>query len=456
MSRTASDSRIVFSVSELNASVRQLLEHSYGLLWVEGEISNLARPRSGHMYFSLKDGDAQVRAALFRGKARLMRTPLADGDQVRVRARVSLYAARGDYQLIVEHVEPAGDGALRRAFEQLKAKLDAEGLFAAERKRALPAAPARIGVITSATGAAIRDVLSVVSRRFPLGAVRVYPVPVQGDAAPPAIVKALARASERADCDVLLLVRGGGSLEDLWAFNDENVARAIVASRIPVVSGVGHEVDVTIADFAADVRAATPSAAAELVCPDLGARAQALPRLAEQLNRRMAQRLHHARQQLAGLDARLARQHPRRRLEVPMQRLDVAEQRLHRALRQHIEQARLRLSTLTRRLHLASPQRQLTAQQSAHDARARRLGQAMRRRLEQADRRLANAGRGLHAVSPLQTLERGYAIARDDHNHVVRSADTVNAGDSIQVVLARGRLDCEVREIHTDSGAGIT
>ena len=456
MSRPDSDSRIVFSVSELNASVRQLLEHSYGLLWVEGEISNLALPRSGHLYFSLKDGDAQVRAALFRGKARLMRTPLADGDQVRVRARVSLYAARGDYQLIVEHVEPAGDGALRRAFEQLKARLDAEGLFAVERKRALPAAPARIGVITSATGAAIRDVLSVVSRRFPLGAVRIYPVPVQGDAAPPAIVKALTLASARADCDVLLLVRGGGSLEDLWAFNDENVARAIVASRVPVISGVGHEVDVTIADFAADVRAATPSAAAELVCPDLGARAQALPRLADQLNSRMAARLQHAGQRLTTLDARLARQHPRRRLEVPMQRLDVADQRLQRALRQRLGLARNRLSALTQRLQLASPQRHLVAHEHAHDQRVKRLQRAMHKRLEQANLQLRNAGRGLHAVSPLQTLERGDAIARDDHNHIVRSADTVAAGDAIHVVLARGRLDCEIREIHTDSGERST
>ncbi|MES1939884.1 exodeoxyribonuclease VII large subunit [Salinisphaera sp. T5B8] len=451
MSRPASDSRIVFSVSELNASVRQLLEHSYGLLWVEGEISNLARPRSGHMYFSLKDGDAQVRAALFRNKARLMRTPLADGDLVRVRARVSLYAARGDYQLIVEHVEPAGDGALRRAFEQLKAKLDAEGLFAAERKRALPATPARIGVITSATGAAIRDVLSVIARRFPLGAVRVYPVPVQGDAAPPAIVDALTRASARADCDVLLLVRGGGSLEDLWAFNDENVARAIVASRIPVISGVGHEVDVTIADFAADVRAATPSAAAELVCPDLSAWQQTLPRLAAQLERRMSQRLSQSRQTLATLQARLARQHPRRRLEVPMQRLDVADQRLQRALHQRLGRARERLVALTQRLQRASPQRQLSNLQSAHEARVNRLQRAMQRQLEQADLRLRNAARGLHAVSPLQTLERGYAIARDDHNHVLRSADTLTTGDAIHVVLAKGRLDCEVREIHTGS-----
>lgn len=455
MTRAAQDTRIVFSVSELNASVRQLLEHSYGLLWVEGELSNLARPRSGHMYFSLKDGDAQVRCALFRGKARLIRTPLAEGDQVRVRARVSLYAARGDYQLIVEHVEPAGDGALRRAFEQLKTKLDAEGLFATERKRALPVAPRRIGVITSATGAAIRDVLSVAARRFPLGAVRIYPVPVQGDAAPAAIVRALQRASARADCDVLLLVRGGGSLEDLWGFNDENVARAIVASRVPVVSGVGHEVDVTIADFAADVRAATPSAAAELVCPDLSAQAASLPRIAERLHARMNARLQAARERLDGIEARLARQHPRQRLEAPMQRLDLAEQRLQRAMSRRLEQQRERTTALARRLEQASPRRRLNAAAVQRDTLARRLETAMRARLRNADQQLKNAGRALHAVSPLQTLERGYAIARDTHDHVLQSADTVVSGDRVNVNLARGRLDCEVRAVHAEDKTGL-
>src|SRR5699024_6430230 len=247
-------------VSELNAMVRELLTQSFGLVWIEGEISNLARPRSGHVYFSLKDDGAQVRCALFRGKSRLLKFRPDSGDQVLVRARVGLYAPRGDYQLIVEHMEPAGAGALQRAFEQLKSKPETEGLFAAERKQAIPAIPRRIGVITSATGAALRDVLSVLSRRYPLGAVRVYPVPVQGTAAPAAIVAALQLADRRRDCDVLLVTRGGGSLEDLQAFNDEAVARAIAACRLPVIAGVGHEVDITIADFVADVRAPTPSA----------------------------------------------------------------------------------------------------------------------------------------------------------------------------------------------------
>ncbi|MES1927310.1 exodeoxyribonuclease VII large subunit [Salinisphaera sp. T31B1] len=452
--RPAPDStdRIVFSVSELNGAVRELLEHSFGLLWVEGEISNLARPRSGHMYFSLKDGSAQVRCALFRNRARLIRGPLNDGDRVRLRARVSLYPARGDYQLIVEHVEAAGDGALRQAFEQLKARLDAEGLFAVERKRALPAAPARIGAITSATGAAIRDVLSVVSRRYPLGSVRVYPVPVQGEAAPPAIVAALQRASARADCDVLLLVRGGGSLEDLWAFNDEAVARAIVACRVPVVAGVGHEVDVTIADFAADVRAATPTAAAELVCPDLAARAQALPVAMTRLRGRMTARLAAAEQRLAALQTRLVRQHPRRRLEVPMQRLDLAEQRLLRGVRARLARDDQRLTALTRRLRQASPAGAVAAGTTANKVLYNRMVSAMRSRLTSSEQRFNIAARTLHGVSPLQTLERGYAIARDADGNILRAADNVVSGDRVSVDLARGRLDCDVRAVTGPDG----
>ncbi|AWN17724.1 exodeoxyribonuclease VII large subunit [Salinisphaera sp. LB1] len=450
---TAADSGpIVFTVSELNRAARDLLEQSFGLLWVEGEISNLARPRSGHVYFSLKDGEAQVRCALFRNKARLLRVALDNGVQIRVRARVSLYAARGDYQLIVEHAEGAGAGALQRAFEALRARLDAEGLFAVERKRALPGAPARIGVITSATGAAIRDVLSVVSRRYPLGALRIYPVPVQGEAAPPAIVTALTRAGQRADCDVILLVRGGGSLEDLWAFNDETVARAIVACPIPVVSGVGHEVDVTIADLAADVRAATPSAAAELVCPDMAARAAQLPQVSARLKHRIDARLTEARQRLAGLEQRLARQRPRRRLETAAQRLDEAELRLVRIAQTHMSAHRRHLQLVIDRLHRATPARRLAQAEDALAALSQRLDRAGIRRIETAQRRLGSAVRALHSVSPLQTLERGYAIARDAQGHVLRDASTVAVGETVAIDLARGQLDCEVRARHERAG----
>ncbi|WP_423823675.1 exodeoxyribonuclease VII large subunit [Salinisphaera sp. SPP-AMP-43] len=442
---TAQQGPTVFTVSELNQAARDLLEQSFGLLWVEGEISNLARPRSGHVYFSLKDGDAQVRCALFRNKARLLRVALDNGAQIRVRARVSLYAARGEFQLIVEHAEDAGAGALQRAFEQLRAQLDAEGLFAAARKRALPAAPARIGVITSATGAAIRDVLSVVSRRYPLGALRLFPVAVQGEAAAPAIVRALARAGERSDCDVLLLVRGGGALEDLWAFNEESVARAIVACPIPVVSGVGHEVDVTIADLAADMRAATPSAAAELVCPDLSAHAASLSRLAATLEQRTSGRLNAARQQLVGLEQRLARQSPIRRIEVAAQRLDEAEQRLARIARTQLDSRRRHLQLVEDRLYRATPKRRIDQAQTRLAGLSQRVERAGITQVRQADQRLRVAARALHSVSPLQTLERGYAIARDAQGAILRDAEAVAVGETVAIDLARGQLDCEVR-----------
>jgi exodeoxyribonuclease VII large subunit len=440
-----SDGPTVFTVSELNQAARELLEHSFGLLWVEGEVSDLARPRSGHVYFSLKDGEAQVRCALFRNRARRLRIALDDGVQIRVRARVSLYATRGDFQLIIEHAEDAGAGALQRAFEALRARLDEEGLFVIERKRALPAVPQRIGVITSATGAAIRDVLAVTSRRYPLGALRIYPVPVQGEAAPGAITAMLDRISERADCDVLLLVRGGGSLEDLQAFNDEAVARAIVACRVPVVSGVGHEVDVTIADLSADMRAATPSAAAELVCPDLSARTTALRQARTQLNQLIQSRLAEARRDLTGLEQRLSRQRPSRRLESAAQRLDEGELRLQRQAITRIGAQRQQLNGLRERLLRATPRRRMQQDQVTIARLARQLERAAVRRVESTGRRVAAAAHGLHSVSPLQTVERGYAIARDAQGSLLRNAASVAVGERITVDLAQGRLDCEVR-----------
>ena len=276
--------RNVFTVSRLNREVRLLLEKGLGVVWVEGELSNFSAPSSGHWYFSLKDRDAQLRCAMFRLKnAALGFTPKA-GQQVLARGRISLYAPRGDYQLIVEHLEEAGVGALKREFERLKVKLAAEGLFALERKRSLPKFPRRIGVVTSPSGAAIRDVLHILRRRFPPASVLIYPTPVQGAASVPAIVEALETASARAECDVLIVARGGGSIEDLWSFNDERVARAIAASSIPVVSGIGHEIDFTIADFVADARAPTPSGAAELVVPDRNAYLEALARTSERMS----------------------------------------------------------------------------------------------------------------------------------------------------------------------------
>src|ERR1700747_477577 len=275
--------RDVYSVSRLNREVRVLLERGLGVLWVEGELSNLSQPPSGHWYFSLKDRDAQLRCAMYRLRNSLVGFTPRAGMQVLVRGRISLYEPRGEFQLIIEHLEEGGVGALRREFERLKNRLAAEGLFAPERKRALPRCPRRIGVITSPSGAALHDILKILARRFPPAAVLIYPAPVQGAAAVPALVAALATAGARAECDVLILARGGGSLEDLWAFNDERLARAIAASPLPVVSAVGHEIDFTIADFVADVRAPTPSAAAEVVVPDRAAWLESLRRMAERL-----------------------------------------------------------------------------------------------------------------------------------------------------------------------------
>lgn len=443
--------RTIYQVSELNTMVRELLTHSFGLLWIEGELSNLARPRSGHVYFSIKDDDAQVRCALFRSKARLLKFQPQAGDQVLVRARVGLYAARGDFQLIIEHMEPAGAGALQRAFEQLKAKLDAEDLFDERRKQALPATPKRIGVITSGTGAALRDVLSVLSRRYPLGAVRVYPVPVQGEAAPAAIVTALERAARRGDCDVLLLVRGGGSLEDLQAFNDESVARAVVACSQPVIAGVGHEVDVSIADFVADVRAPTPSAAAELVCPDLDAWRQQFEQDFQRLASNLQRRLEAFKQQRSNLHGRLARQHPRRRLEDANQRLDAAELQLTRRFDLHMSAARQRHAQWATRLYRATPTHPIQRKQTDHQALTHRLNQAMQGIMTNAAQRTNSAARALNTVSPLNTLERGYAIARTANGDVLQNAEHVDSGDAVTVALHQGQLDCRVTATHPKS-----
>src|ERR1700683_1480816 len=320
------EKRDVYSVSRLNREVRVLLERGFGTLWVEAEISNFSRPSSGHWYFSLKDANAQVRCAMFRQRNMLCALSARDGQKVLVRARIGLYEPRGEFQLVVEHMEDAGLGALKRQFEELSARLKAEGLFAAERKRPLPALPRRIGVITSPSGAAVRDILHVLARRFPAVAVMIYPVAVQGAQAPAEIFAALALACRRADCDVLILARGGGSLEDLWAFNDERLARAIVASPIPVISGIGHEIDFTIADFAADVRAPTPSAAAELVVPDAQEWLTAFVRLGSRLERCMRRRLEEHGERLRWLAGRAALVSPTARLGAHAQRLDELEQ----------------------------------------------------------------------------------------------------------------------------------
>ncbi len=449
MERPSPDEPSVYTPSQLNQEVRGMLETVLPSIWVEGEISNLARPASGHIYFTLKDAGAQVRCALFRGHASALRHRPADGDQVRVRARASIYPARGAFQLIVEHLEEAGEGALQRAFEALKQRLATEGLFDAALKRELPDVPQRLGVITSPTGAALRDVLRVLGQRLPTLPVLVYPAPVQGEAAAQAIAEAIALAGRRAEVDTLLLTRGGGSLEDLWPFNEEIVARAIRACPIPVVSAVGHEVDVTIADLAADLRAPTPSAAAEAVTPDRQAWLAQLETRHRRLNAAMQRRLRRDGERLAGLHRRLNTQHPGRRLRDRAQRLDELETRLHRSGRQAVERRRQRLAAARQRLQGQDPRRRTAAQRQQAAELAQRLRHLARTRVARAGERLGNASRALHTVSPLATLERGYAVAqRGDDGTILRRADTVTAGDPVRVRLAHGQLDCRVETAH--------
>jgi len=436
--------REVYSVSRLNREVRTLLERALRVVWVEGELSNFSQPASGHWYFSLKDRDAQLRCAMFRMKNVLVGFTPREGAQLLVRGRISVYEARGEYQLIVEHLEEAGLGALKRNFERLKAKLAAEGLFALERKRSLPRFPRRVGVITSPTGAALHDILKILARRYPPAAVLVYPTAVQGAAAVPALVAALTTASARAECDVLILARGGGSLEDLWAFNDERVARAIHACALPVVTGVGHEIDFSIADFVADARAATPSAAAELVVPDRLACLEAIARAAQRLSGGMRRELRVGSTRLEAARRRLSLAHPGVRLQQRMQRLDDLMRRLAAAARAGLHQDGRRLAHSHARLLGRSPLGLLSEQRAAHQALQARLDRAVSEQLSRAAHRLALAQRALDAVSPLATLTRGFAIVTRADGTLLTDAAAVGDGDDIEARLARGTLVARV------------
>ncbi|MBE2294795.1 MAG: exodeoxyribonuclease VII large subunit [Phycisphaerales bacterium] len=440
--------RIIHTVSGLNREVSTLLESQYPSLWVEGEVSNLSRPTSGHLYFSLKDAKAQIRCALFQHRALLFRDCPRNGQQVLLRGRISLYAPRGDFQIIVDYVEEAGAGALRRAFDQLRLRLEQEGLFAPEHKKIPPRFPQRIGVITSPTGAALRDVLSVLRRRLPTLPVLVYPIPVQGQDAATQITRTLHLASQRQECDVLLLVRGGGSLEDLQAFNEESVARAIANCTIPLITGIGHETDVTIADFAADLRAPTPTAAAELASPDRQEWLRTIRLLADRLERVLWHRLNERHQRLNPLLERLARRQPRRGLQDRTQRLDELDQRLQRTLSRRLEHEQQRLIGLNTRLWARIPAARLPAAHQQLQTLTRRLRTALVRHLQVADQRLHSLSDALHTLSPLATLKRGYAILRREPDQIViRRADQLQIGDTVEALLGSGRLYCAITAI---------
>ena len=437
--------REVLTPSALNRLVRDLLEDALPLIWIEGELSNVSRPGSGHLYFTLKDSAAQVRCAMFKPRSTWLRFKPADGMHVLARGRVSLYEGRGEFQLLVEHLEEAGEGALRREFERLKAQLAAEGLFAAERKRALPRFARRIGAITSPSGAAIRDVLSVIARRFPLAVVEILPVPVQGREAPPAIVAAIKAASLARRHDVLLLTRGGGSLEDLWAFNDETVARAIHASAIPIVSAIGHEIDFTIADFVADLRAPTPSAAAELLVPDAADIERLLARQRGRLVQRVSRKLETVAQKLDHIAGRLQAQRPQARLARAEERASALERRMLAIMRSGIENRALRAARLRARLAVQDPQVLLARRRERTRMLGDRLRAAVSRSAERKALRLGELARTLNAVSPLATLDRGYAILFDRVSaRVVRSVAELDEDSALRARLADGEIDLRV------------
>ncbi|HEV7491358.1 MAG TPA: exodeoxyribonuclease VII large subunit [Rhodanobacteraceae bacterium] len=437
--------RDVLTPSALNRLVRDLVEDALPLIWIEGEISNLSRASSGHLYFTLKDSAAQVRCAMFKPRSTWLRFKPMDGMHVLARGRVSLYEARGEFQLLVEHLEEAGEGALRREFERLKARLAAEGLFAAERKRPLPRFARRIALITSPGGAAVRDVLSVIARRFPLADVEILPVPVQGREAPSIIVAAINAASRARRHDVLVLTRGGGSLEDLWAFNDESVARAIHASAIPVVSAIGHEIDFTIADFVADLRAPTPSAAAELIVPDVADLVRVLNRQRGRLEQCVSRKLETLSQRLDHVVARLRTQRPQTRVTHARDRARHLEQQLRAIVRNGVELRRLHAARLRARLAAQDPIALLARRRERANVLGDRLRAAVSRAAERKALRLGELARTLNAVSPLATIDRGYAILFDRvTGRVVRSIEQVDVDSALRARVSDGDIDLRV------------
>jgi exodeoxyribonuclease VII large subunit len=441
----AENEREIYSVSRLNREARAQLEGYFPLIWVEGEISNLTKPRSGHIYFTLKDEFAQVRCAMFRMRAMHLRFIPREGQHVMIRVRVSIYENRGDYQLIVENMEEYGSGALQLAFEALKQRLQAEQLFSQERKKRLPEAPQTIGVITSPSGAAIRDILSVLARRNPSIRVIIYPTAVQGEMAASEIVRAIETANRRAECELLIVSRGGGSLEDLWPFNEERVARAIAASELPIVSAVGHEVDITIADLVADLRAPTPSAAAELVSTDSGELLIQLQSQFQRLKRATQSRIYHHNQTLHSLKRHL--KHPQQRINEQSQRVDELESRLLRATRHTILQQAEWLNALASRLNGQRPALRVAQTKEQLHRVWGQLHRAMGRHLNQKRLILSSAAQGLDLVSPLATLQRGYSITLSEKREVVRGTDGVNIGDTITTRLAEGELTSQITNI---------
>lgn len=445
-----SDKRI-YSVSDLNRETKNLLANHFANIQVEGEISNLSTPSSGHIYFSLKDPKAQIRCAMFKSQQRRMGFKPENGKLVIISAQVSLYEARGDYQLIVDKMQEAGQGDLQIAFEQLKTKLLNEGLFEQDLKQNLAEIPKHIGIITSPTGAAVHDILSVLKRRFPAIPVLIYPTAVQGEASKFEIVRAIESANQQKQVDVIILARGGGSLEDLWAFNEECVARAIATSKIPIISGIGHEVDFTIADFVADLRAATPSAAAENAVPDQQTWLSRFKTIELQLQQQIQRRLSQHQQATSWLSKRLQQQHPGQQLQRHAQTLDNLELNLVRAMQSKLRQSKSQLENKNNLLQQHSPANKIIHYKQQQSYLSNRLNIAIQHQLETLQRKYLSLVHTLNAVSPLATLERGYAIVtKPKTSEVISSSQQLSINELIKTRLAHGEIVSQIKEIQHD------
>ncbi len=439
----------VYSVTQLTHAIKEHLEEHFRSLWVEGEVSNFRAPSSGHFYFTLKDEAAQIRAVMFRSRNAVLPFLPEDGLQVICRANLSVYPPRGDYQLIVESMEPKGQGALQLAFEALKRKLAEEGLFDPERKRPLPFLPRVVGIVTSPTGAAVRDILKVIGRRFPNLEIRFCPVRVQGEQAKHEIVEAIRTLNQDGLSDVIIVGRGGGSLEDLWAFNEEAVARAIAGSGIPIVSAVGHEIDFTIADFVADVRAPTPSAAAEMIVPEKKALVEGIRGLEGRLHRSLQRRLEGGREAVTSLSGRL--RHPGRRVEEGYLRLDELSERLRAATGRGLHERRVHLGGMRTKLFWVGPSSRIQACATRTESARRDLARLVRHGLEMKRQRTREAAACLGSLSPLGVLSRGYSITRKlPSGQVLRRARDASEGDSVEILLSQGRLECVVDRVRSD------
>ena len=445
------DEQSVISVSELNKKAKSLLDKGIPKLWIEGEISNLAKPASGHMYFSLKDEMSQIRCAWFKQRQLQNTLNIVNGSKMLALGKIGLYEPRGEYQFIVEKMEIAGEGDLKRKYEDLKRKLSAEGIFSEENKSELPNLPKRIGVITSPSGAAVQDILTVLNRRFPIIPIIIFPVAVQGEQAAPQIQNALEKANFRADCDLLILARGGGSLEDLWAFNEEIVARAIFDSEIPIISAIGHETDVTISDFTADLRAPTPSGAAELAVPDQHDWIKSIDNISEKINTIITQQINSKSQLSDWINKRLSQSSPMMTVKRQIEKSNNLQKMLSSSILQNLSRQEKNIHQLKSNLNEVSPRLKIHTQLSRIKELNQKITSCSDHLLEGLNNRIKLASKTLNSVSPLRTLDRGYAIARDAKTkNVIMSADTIEIENDIEVKLAKGEIKVKVIEKHSD------